>query len=57
MQIIREPNSPKEWEEYYQLRWQILRAPLQLDKGSEKDDLEGSSIHRAIIGDDNMVLI
>ena len=55
MQIIREPNNPKEWENYYQLRWQILRAPLQLDKGSEKDDLEDSAIHRAIIEDNNIV--
>jgi len=55
VQIIREPNTPKEWKDYYQLRWQILRAPLQLDKGSEKDDLEDSAIHRAIIEDNNIV--
>ena len=55
MQIIREPNSPKEWEKYYQLRWRVLRAPLQLDKGSEKDDLEDSAIHRVIIEDNNIL--
>ncbi len=55
MRIIREPNSPKEWEKYYQLRWRVLRAPLQLDKGSEKDDLEDSAIHRAIIEDNNIL--
>ena len=55
MQIIREPKTSKEWEQYYYLRWQILRAPLNLAKGSEKDDLEDSAIHRAIFDKEKVV--
>ena len=55
MQIIRQPKTSKEWENYYQLRWKILRAPLNLDKGSEKDDLEDSSIHRAVFEDEQII--
>ena len=47
MQVI-EPKSSQEWTKYYQLRWKILRKPLGFDRGSEKDDLEDFSIHRAI---------
>ena len=55
MQIIRKPESSKEWEGYYQLRWEILRAPLNLDRGSEKDDLEDSAIHRAIFENEKII--
>jgi len=55
MLIIREPESSREWEAYYQLRWEILRAPLNLDKGSEKDDLEDSAIHRAIFENEKII--
>ena len=47
MQVI-EPKSHQEWTEYYQLRWKILRKPLGFKIGSEKDDLENVSTHRAI---------
>ena len=55
MQIIRKPESSKEWEDYYHLRWEILRAPLNLDKGSEKDDLEDSATHRAVFDNEKIV--
>ena len=55
MQIIRKPKSSKEWEDYYRLRWKILREPLNLDKGSEKDDLEDSAIHRAIFENEKII--
>ena len=55
MQIIREPKTSKEWKNYYQLRWEILREPLQLGKGSEKDNLEDSAIHRAIWDNDQII--
>lgn len=42
---IIHPNSPEEWESYYLLRWQTLRAPWGQPPGSEKDDKENESIH------------
>ena len=46
--IIRSPKTSKEWESYYSLRWSILRKPIGMQKGTEKDDIEDSAIHRAI---------
>jgi len=44
----RAPISQQEFDQYYHLRWEILRKPLQQEQGSEKDELETQSIHRAI---------
>jgi len=51
----REPQTAKEWLAYYDLRWRVLRAPWQQPKGSEKDELEDTAIHRMIV-DNNMVI-
>lgn len=56
MNHIITPTSKKEFEEYYQLRWQVLRAPWQQAKGSEQDELEGCSFHRAIIAENGELL-
>ncbi|MEK6878334.1 MAG: GNAT family N-acetyltransferase [Nanoarchaeota archaeon] len=42
---VRSPSSKKEFEEYYDLRFRILREPWNQARGSEKDDLEEQSIH------------
>jgi ribosomal protein S18 acetylase RimI-like enzyme len=42
---VREPETKKEYEKYYDLRWRILRKPWNQPRGSEKDELEGQSIH------------
>lgn len=43
--ITRSPCLPQEWNAYYRLRWQILRAPYQQPIGSEKDELENEAFH------------
>ena len=52
MKII-EPNSSAEFEQYYNLRYEVLRKPWHQPKGSEKDDGDKSSIHRMIIDESN----
>lgn len=52
----RAPQNPQEFEQYYQLRWQILRAPWQQARGSEQDELESQSIHRLILNDKKQVI-
>ena len=37
--IIRSPSQTSEYNAYYSLRWQVLRAPWKQAKGSEKDEL------------------
>ena len=45
------PKAKKEIEEYYKLRWSLLRRPLGGKRGSEIDKLERTSFHRAIVKD------
>lgn len=42
---IDSPRTPKEMEEYFDLRWRILRAPWGWPRGSEKDELEATAHH------------
>lgn len=56
MNVCRSPNNASELEQYYQLRWKILREPWGQPIGSERDTLEDQSIHRMIIDDDGDVL-
>jgi thioesterase domain-containing protein len=46
---LRSPETAQEWQQYYQLRWQILRAPWQQPKGSEQDELEAQAFHQMLI--------
>ena len=47
--IIRSPSQKHEYDAYYSLRWQVLREPWKKDKGTEKDTLENTAIHRVVI--------
>jgi ribosomal protein S18 acetylase RimI-like enzyme len=42
---IRSPSTAQEFEQYYHLRWLVLRSPWQQPPGSERDDLEAQSYH------------
>jgi predicted GNAT family N-acyltransferase len=55
MNII-EPSTSEEFEKYYQLRWEVLRAPWGKPKGSEKDDMEAESIHGMAVDNNGDVL-
>lgn len=54
---IRSPQKHDEWQQYYRLRWQVLRAPWQQPEGSEKDLLENNAIHRAIITGEKIIAV
>ena len=54
---IREPSTASEFIEYYHLRWKILRKPLGLEVGSEKDDLEYQAIHRIVKSNNQIVAV
>ena len=53
--IIREPQTEEEFEEYYHLRWEILRKPWNQPRGSEKDERERESIHIMAIYENKVV--
>ncbi|MEW6989056.1 YiiD C-terminal domain-containing protein [Colwelliaceae bacterium 6441] len=52
----RAPKNKKEFEQYYYLRWLVLRAPWKKERGSEKDQLEKQAIHRCVFDENNHLL-
>lgn len=42
---ISRPETEEEFEEYYALRWRILRAPWGQPRGSEQDEFEAAADH------------
>lgn len=53
--VVRSPETEKEWEAYYLLRWEVLRKPWQQPEGSEKDTLESDAIHAAAFIDNELI--
>lgn len=45
---IRTPESPKEWENYYDLRYRILRRPWNQPLGSERTEDDDLHEHFAL---------
>lgn len=56
MNVCRSPSNALEFEQYYVLRWEILRQPWGQPLGSERDTKEHECIHRMII-DDNYQMV
>ncbi len=48
---IRTPITPKEWEQYYAMRYDVLRKPLNQPIGSERNDGDLTGIHFALYED------
>lgn len=45
---IRSPQTEQEWEAYYDLRYRVLRAPLNQPRGSERNEGDLTGIHLAL---------
>ena len=54
--VIREPQSSSEFNEYYKLRWEILRKPLGQKIDSIKDELENTSYHLVALLDEKNIV-
>ena len=54
--IIRQPESDKDYESYYHLRWELLRKPYDQMKGSEKDEYEDQAYHLMITDLSNKII-
>ncbi|HEX6960475.1 MAG TPA: GNAT family N-acetyltransferase [Lacipirellula sp.] len=48
---VRPPQSDDKFARYYDLRWQVLRAPWGQPRGSERDELEELAEHALIVGE------
>lgn len=56
MNRIVTPTTESELASYYHFRWKMLRAPLQLQAGSEKDEFDMVAEHRMIVNKDGEVI-
>lgn len=54
---IRAPVKDAEWNAYYDLRYRVLREPLNKPRGSERSDGDGTGLHFAMYDNDNLVAI
>ena len=54
--IIKEPTTSYEIDEYYKLRWEILRMPLGQDLEISKDKLEDVSHHLIALLDKKYII-
>jgi len=48
---LKAPETPAEWEKYYQLRWEVLRAPWQQPRGSEKAADDATATHALLLNE------
>jgi len=54
---IRTPVNEQEWEQYYDLRYRILRKPLGQPLGSEKNEGDETGIHFALFENNQLMAI
>ena len=54
---IRLPETEAEWEDYYDLRYRVLRKPLNQPRGSERNEGDETGIHFALYHDDTLKAI
>ena len=54
--VISQPDTEKEFKQYYHLRWKILRAPWHQPEGSEVDDIEDQCFHVIAVDEKNNVI-
>ena len=55
--VIRAPKNEVEWEQYYDLRYRVLRQPWNQPVGSERNEGDESGIHFALFENDKIVAI
>lgn len=53
--MIRRPNSPEEWDSYFNLRYQVLRAPWNQPRGSERNEGDASAEHFAFFENEQII--
>ncbi|PKL51146.1 MAG: GNAT family N-acetyltransferase [Candidatus Riflebacteria bacterium HGW-Riflebacteria-2] len=52
---VRCPQTDEEWQQYYHLRWSVLRQPWGEPEGSERDEQDGETEHCAVVADGRVI--
>jgi GNAT superfamily N-acetyltransferase len=55
--VIRAPKNEIEWEQYYDLRYRVLRQPWNQTRGSERNDGDATGVHFAAYENENLKAI
>lgn len=53
---IAKPETPEQLDEYFDLRWRILRAPWDQLRGSEKDEFDEAADHVTVRNPESRLL-
>ncbi len=53
---IRQPISPAEYDEYYDLRWRVLRKPWKMPVGSEREERDATASHYIAVNEDQKIV-
>jgi predicted GNAT family N-acyltransferase len=56
MLTVNHPESPEEFEEYYDLRWRVLREPWSQPRGSERDEFDPTADHVTVRDEDGNLI-
>lgn len=54
---IRAPQSAEEWQDYYDLRYRLLRQPWKQPKGSEQNEGDATAQHFALYDHKKLVAV
>jgi predicted GNAT family N-acyltransferase len=54
---VKNPQSEKEWDAYYDLRYRILREPLGKERGSERNEGDETGLHFALSENDVLIAV
>ncbi|MFN5982738.1 MAG: GNAT family N-acetyltransferase [Fluviicola sp.] len=54
---IRSPKTDAEWDEYYDLRFRVMRKPLGKPRGSERNEGDENGMHFALFRDSKICAI
>lgn len=54
---IRAPHTQDEWENYFDLRYRVLREPLGKERGSERNEGDATGIHFALFENTSILAI
>ncbi len=53
--FVKQPETPEEIEQYFELRWRMLRAPWGEAEGSEVDDIEDQCFHIMVMNNEHVL--
>ena len=54
---IRSPHTDVEWQEYFHLRYEVLRKPLSQQEGSERNEGDAIGVHFALFRSADLLAI